>query len=110
MDEPVHLKTIQQRTDDISKKKRFILRGGTILVGLVLYALGSIILPPTIGIQIQIDGSLSNHVNKYIGLLVPLGLTVAGSVFLYNEKMKKAHGFSVLGLIIYAVTLWANLR
>jgi hypothetical protein len=94
----------------MSKKKRFILCGGSILVELVLYALGSIILPPTIGIQIQFDGTLSNQVNKYIGLLVPLGLTVAGSIYFYNEEIKKALGFSILGIIIYAVTFWANLR
>ncbi len=94
----------------MSKKKRYILCGGSILAGLVLYALGSIILPPTIGLQIQIDGSLSNHVNKYIGLLAPLGLTIAGSVYFYHEEMKKALGFSILGIIIYAVTFWANLR
>ena len=94
----------------MSKKKRFILCGGSILVGLVLYALGSIILPPTIGIQIQFDGTLSNHVNKYIGLLVPLGLTIGGSVVFCLKEEKKALGFSALGLIIYAVTFWANLR
>jgi len=50
------------------------------------------------------------HVNKYIGLLVPLGLTIGGSVVFCLKEEKKALGFSALGLIIYAVTFWANLR
>lgn len=94
----------------MSKRTRFILCGGLILAGIVLYILGSIILPPTIGMQFQLDGTLSNHVNKYLGLLVPLGLTVAGSAVFYTKESSKALIFSTLGIFIYAITFWANLR
>jgi len=67
-------------------------------------------MPPTIGLQIQLDGTMGNHVNKYIGLLIPLGLTIGGSFVFYNDEKRKALGFSILGIILYAMTFWMNLK
>lgn len=94
----------------MSKNKRFILCGSLIFIGLVLYVLGLVVMPETIGLQIQLDGTMGNHVNKYIGLLIPLGLTIGGSVVFYNEEKRKALGFSVLGIFLYAITFWMNLK
>lgn len=94
----------------MSKNKRLILCGGLSLVGLVLYIVGVVVLPQTIGLQIQLDGTIGNQVNKYIGLLIPLALTVGGSVVFYNEEKKKALGFSALGIFAFAVTFWMNLK
>lgn len=94
----------------MNKNKRFILCGGLILIGLVLYVLGLVVLPQTIGVQIQLDGTIGNQVSKYIGLLIPLALTVGGSVVFYNEEKRKALGFSALGIFIFAVTFWMNLK
>lgn len=92
------------------KNNRFLLCGGLILVGLVLYGLGLVVLPQTIGLQIQLDGTMGNQVNKYIGLLVPLALTIGGSVVFYNEEKRKALGISVLGIFAFALTFWMNLK
>ena len=94
----------------MSKNKRFILCGGLILIGLALYVLGAIILPSTIGLQMQLDGTMDNLVNKYIGLLIPLVLTVGGSVFFYLKEERKALGFSVLGILLSIITFWMNLK
>lgn len=94
----------------MSKNKRLILCGGLSLVGLVLYIVGVVVLPQTIGLQIQLDGTIGNQVNKYIGLLIPLALTVGGSVVFYNEEKKKALGFSALGIFAFTVTFWMNLK
>lgn len=94
----------------MNKNKRFILCGGLILIGLVLYVLGLVVLPQTIGLQIQLDGTMGNQVNKYIGLLIPLALTIGGSVVFYNEDKRKALGFSALGIFAFAVTFWMNLK
>lgn len=95
---------------NMSKNKRFLLCGGLILIGLVLYVLGLVVLPQTIGLQIQLDGTMGNQVNKYIGLLIPLVLTIGGSVVFYNEEKRKALGFSVLGIFTFAITFWMNLK
>ena len=94
----------------MSKNKRFILCGGLILIGLALYVIGVIILPSTIGLQMQLDGTMDNHINKYIGLLIPLVLTVGGSVFFYLKKESRALGFSALGVVLSVITFWMNLK
>jgi len=94
----------------MSKNKRLILCGGLILIGLALYVLGVIILPSTIGLQMQLDGTMDNLVNKYIGLLIPLLLTVGGSVFFYLKEERKALGFSALGILLSIITFWMNLK
>lgn len=94
----------------MSKNTRFMLCGGLILIGLVLYIVGLIVLPPTIGMQIQLDGTMANYVNKYVGLLIPLGLAIGGSVVFYNKEKRNALGFSVLGIFLFAITFWMNLK
>lgn len=94
----------------MSKSTRFILCGGLVLIGIALYVLGVIILPATIGFQMQLDGTMNNLVNKYIGLLIPLVLTVGGSVFFFIKEESKALGFSALGVLLSIITLWMNLR
>lgn len=94
----------------MSKNKRFILCGSLIFIGLVLYVLGLVLLPETIGLQLQLDGTIGNQVSKYIGLLVPLALTIGGAVVFYNEEKRKALGFSALGIFTFAITFWMNLK
>lgn len=99
-----------QRKCNMSKNKRFILCGSLIFIGLVLYVLGLVLLPATIGLQLQLDGTIGNQVSKYIGLLVPLALTIGGAVVFYNEEKRKALGFSALGIFTFAITYWMNLK
>ena len=94
----------------MNKKTRYILCGGLTLLGFALYILGAIILPPTIGMQIQLDGTLGNEVNKYVGLLLPLGLTVGGAAVFCIKEIRKALGISGLGILLYGITIWMNLR
>lgn len=94
----------------MSKSTRFILSVGLVLIGIALYVIGVIILPSTIGLQMQLDGTMDNHINKYIGLLIPLVLTVGGSVFFYLKEERKAIGFSALGLLLSIITFWMNLK
>ena len=79
-------------------------------MGLALYVLGLVLLPATIGLQLQLDGTVGNQVSKYIGLLVPLALTIGGAVVFYNEEKRKVLGFSALGIFTFAITFWMNLK
>ena len=94
----------------MSKNTRFILCGVLILLALGLYVLGIIVLPATIGLQMQLDGSMGNHASKYLGLLIPLAMTMGGAVVFYMKESGKALGVSLLGVVIYAFTFFMNLN
>lgn len=79
-------------------------------MGIVLYIIGLVILPATIGLQLQLDGTVGNQVSKYIGLLLPMALTIGGAVVFYNEEKRKAIGISALGIFTFAITFWMNLK
>lgn len=93
----------------MNKKVRILISGILVLLAIGLYVLGIILLPETIGLQIQMDGSMGNFLSKYLGLLIPLAVTAGGAVVYYNKEESKALFVSILGLGIYAVTFFMNL-
>lgn len=93
----------------MSKKVRILKSGILVLLAIGLYVLGIILLPKTIGLQIQLDGSMDNYLSKYLGLLIPLAVTAGGAVVYYAKEESKALFVSLLGLGIYAVTFIMNL-
>ena len=93
----------------MSKNGRIMLSGALVLIALVLYIIGIIILPETIGLQIQIDGSIGNNASKYVGLLIPFALTAGGAVFYYMKEEGKSLLVSFIGVVIFIITFLINL-
>lgn len=80
-----------------------------IILAIGLYGLGIMILPSEIGVQIQLDGSIGNTMNKYLGLLLPLGITTGFAVVYLRGQETKHLLLSLLGLFLYALTFFMNL-
>jgi hypothetical protein len=74
-----------------------------------LYGLGIAILPSEIGVQIQLDGSIGNTINKYLGLILPLGLTLIFAFLYYREQQGKHLLLAGVGLLLYGLTFFMNL-
>ncbi|WP_312652077.1 hypothetical protein [Proteiniclasticum sp.] len=91
------------------KNARIIKSGVLVLLAIGLFILGIIILPETIGLQVQLDGSMDNYVSKYLGLLIPLAITSGGAIVYYVKEEGKALLFSILGLGMYIATFFMNL-
>lgn len=90
--------------------RRIVIGAGITLLGAVLYILGAQILPEVIGLQVRLDGSLGTRVNKYVGLLLPLGVSLyAGLTFGVSGKRSQLL-FALLGGAIYLLLFWINLR
>lgn len=80
------------------------------MVGAIgLYGLGIAILPSEIGVQIQLDGSIGNTMNKYLGLILPLGLTLIFAFLYYREQQGKHLLLAGVGLLLYGLTFFMNL-
>lgn len=91
-------------------KKHLAAGIAVVAAGILLYLVGLQILPETIGLQVKLDGSLGNRVNKYLGLLLPLVLTgYAGYTYAVSGKRGQLV-FGGLGILIYLLTFWINLR
>lgn len=93
----------------MNRNGRIVLSGVLVLLALGLYILGIILLPETIGLQMQMDGSMGNEASKYIGLLIPFALTAGGSIFHYMKEDGKSLLVSFVGLLMYGITFFMNL-
>jgi hypothetical protein len=81
-----------------------------LMVGAIgLYGLGIAILPSEIGVQIQLDGSIGNTMNKYLGLILPLGLTLIFAFLYYREQQSKHLLLAGVGILLYGLTFFMNL-
>jgi len=81
-----------------------------LMVGAIgLYGLGIAILPSEIGVQIQLDGSIGNTMNKYLGLILPLGLTLIFAFLYYREQQGKHLLLAGVGILLYGLTFFMNL-
>ncbi|MDD4312662.1 MAG: hypothetical protein PHW41_09295 [Eubacteriales bacterium] len=89
-------------------KTRLILAGAILLLAVVLFVLGMIILPDTIMMQIQADGSAGTTLPKLIGLLIPLALCGVFAFFYYKGGKGKNLLVAVVGLVIYGLTFFFN--
>lgn len=88
----------------MSKNGRIMLSGALVLIALALYIIGIIILPETIGLQIQMDGSMGNNASKYVGLLIPFALTAGGAIYYYMKEEGKSLFVSFVGIAVFGFT------
>lgn len=83
---------------------------GCAVLGLVLAAISMMVLPDTVGVQIGLDGNISNTMPKFLAVLIPFGLTLAGSFMSYKGEENTSKGFiiSVVGIAVMVITLIVN--
>lgn len=92
--------------------KRKLIAIGISVIAIVMAIVGYIILPDTIGIQIGMDGSVSNTAPKLAGIALPFLLCIGGSLaylFEGETKRKKNLLIAVVGLVVFALTFIVNL-
>ena len=51
---------------------------GCAVLGLVLAAISMMVLPDTVGVQIGLDGNISNTMPKFLAVLIPFIISVVG--------------------------------
>lgn len=83
-----------------------------VIIGSGLYILGNLVLPETIGVQIQLDGNLGNFIPTWQGLLWPLAFSVGFAIYgMFNQEKKfQSISISCFGLILYLLTFMLNLK
>ncbi len=92
----------------MNPKTRLLL---VLLIGflaLVLFVAGMILLPDTLIMQIQADGSAGTTLPKLLGLLLPLALTGVFAVFYYKNGATKHLLVAILGLALFVLTFFFN--
>lgn len=69
------------------------------------------LLPDVVAVQVGFDGQVTNTMPKVLAVIIPLGVSIAGSVINLTgkeERSKKGYVFSVIGIAIMALSLLVN--
>ena len=89
-------------------KTRLLITGVILLLAVALFVLGMIILPDTIIMQVQADGSAGNTMPKLVGLLIPLALCAVFGVFYYKGGNGKNLFVALVGLVAFGLMFFFN--
>ena len=92
----------------MNDKKRLLIAGAILLLAVALFIVGMIVLPDTLVMQVQMDGSAGNTMPKLIGLLLPLGLSAVFAVLYYKGGQGKNLLVAVVGLVAFGLTFFFN--
>ena len=68
-------------------------------------------LPDVVAVQVGVDGQITNTMPKLLAIIIPVGLSVAGSVMdLTGKEEKNIKGYilSVVGISIMVLSLLFN--
>ena len=89
-------------------KTRLLITGLILFLAVALFVLGMIILPDTIVMQVQADGSAGNTLPKLVGLIIPLALCGVFAVFYYQGGKGKNLFVAIIGLLAFGLTFFFN--
>ena len=78
------------------------------ILALGLFTTGYIILPDTVVMQLQADGSAGTTMPKLLALLIPLAFTAIFAVLYYKNGATKHLLVSLLGLAMFLLTFAFN--
>lgn len=92
----------------MKNKTRLLVAAGILLVAVALFIVGMLILPDTIVMQVQTDGSVGTTLPKLIGLLIPLALCVVFAVLYYKNGTTKSVVVALIGLAAFGLTFFFN--
>lgn len=93
----------------MSKRKLIALILFLIIIGLAVAAYT--LLPDKLVVQIGLNGEASNTLPKLIGLLIPFGLGIVGTIsYLHGnpDYQKKGLLFALLGIAFFILTFFIN--
>lgn len=88
------------------------MKKNTIQIVFILLALGLAIvswffLPDVVAVQVGLDGQVTNTMPKLFAIMIPLIISIAGSVTMTKEN-KKGMVLSLIGILILIVSLIFN--
>lgn len=89
-------------------KTRRLITGVILLLAVALFVLGMIILPDTIIMQVQADGSAGNTMPKLVGLLIPLALCAVFGAFYYKGGNGKNLFVALVGLVAFGLMFFST--
>ena len=92
----------------MNDKSRLLVAGLIVFLAIALFVLGMVILPDTIVMQVQADGSAGTTLPKLIGLLIPLALCGVFAVFYYKGGKGKNLFVAIVGLVAFGLTFFFN--
>jgi len=95
----------------MSKRKIIALILFLVIIGLTVAAY--ILLPDTLVVQIGLNGETSNKLPKILGLLIPFGIGIIGSIsYLHGnpDYQKKGLLFAILGIAFFILTFIMNYK
>ena len=92
----------------MKEKTRLLIAGAILLLAVALFVLGVIILPDTLVMQVQTDGSAGTTLPKLLGLLIPLALSTVFAVFYYKGGQGKNLLVALIGLVAFGLTFFFN--
>ena len=92
----------------MNDKSRLLVAGLIVFLAIALFALGMVILPDTIVMQVQADGSAGTTLPKLVGLLIPLALCGVFAVFYHQGGKGKNLFVAIIGLLAFGLTFFFN--
>ena len=82
-----------------------------IVIGIILGAVGYVILPEVVAVQVGFDGSVANTMPKLLAIGLPLLITIVGSVINVKEDdNRKGLVLAIAGIVVMVITLLFNCR
>ena len=82
-----------------------------IAIGIILAAVGYVILPEVVAVQVGFDGSVANTMPKLLAIGLPLLITIVGSVInIKEDDNRKGLILAVAGIVVMVITLLFNCR
>ena len=92
----------------MEKNKRFYVAIAILVVAVGLFSLGMVILPDTIIMQLQKDGTPGTTLPKLVGLLIPLALGTIFPILYYLKGKPKDVVVGIVGLVASGLTFLFN--
>ena len=92
----------------MKNKTRLIVSGAILLLAIAAFVAGMIVLPETIVMQVQADGSVGTTLPKLIGLLIPLAISGLFAVLYYKNGTTKSLIVALIGLVAFGLTFFFN--
>ncbi len=81
-----------------------------VIVSVILGVISWCLLPDVVAVQIGLDGQVSNTMPKIFAIIIPVAITIVGSIISVKDDQSKSKGIilSLIGLAVMVLTLVFN--
>ena len=81
-----------------------------VIVSVILGVISWCLLPDVVAVQIGLDGQVSNTMPKIFAIIIPVTITIVGSIISVKDDQSKSKGIilSLIGLAVMVLTLVFN--